>query len=149
MRIHDFSHISHILTSTERFMKKLLILLLGLLLLQISYSRSVLIPKNRPELVISKIYNPSSGKILVIYQCKDWLNRVTNSFAAPEFMIRIGSTIMSLWAADYDWPVSGGPGLPLPVDLLGLDRRTVQLLVERFEHASVDFGQLGLHLRRA
>ena len=44
---------------------------------------------------------------------------------------------------------SGGPGLPLPVDLLGLDRRTVQLLVERFEHASVDFGQLGLHLRRA
>ena len=66
MRIHDFSHISHILTSTERFMKKLLILLLGLLLLQISYSRSVLIPKNRPELVISKIYNPSSGKILVI-----------------------------------------------------------------------------------
>ena len=55
MRIHDFSHISHILTSTERFMKKLLILLLGLLLLQISYSRSVLIPKNRPELVISKI----------------------------------------------------------------------------------------------
>ena len=69
MRIHDFSHISHILTSTERFMKKLLILLLGLLLLQISYSRSVLIPKNRPELVISKIYNPSSGKILVIYQC--------------------------------------------------------------------------------
>ena len=195
-------------------MKKLLILLLGLLLLQISYSRSVLIPKNRPELVISKIYNPSSGKILVIYQCKDWLNRVTNSFAAPEFMIRIGSTIMSLSAADYDWPVStdgsewvkvtdlndmpltagtkspyvqqiritadvnpqtelrpadghlllhgsdadgdrfghagsGGPGLPLPVDLLGLDRRTVQLLVERFEHASVDFGQLGLHLRRA
>lgn len=106
MRIHDFSHISHILTSTERFMKKLLILLLGLLLLQISYSRSVLIPKNRPELVISKIYNPSSGKILVIYQCKDWLNRVTNSFAAPEFMIRIGSTIMSLSAADYDWPVS-------------------------------------------
>ena len=87
-------------------MKKLLILLLGLLLLQISYSRSVLIPKNRPELVISKIYNPSSGKILVIYQCKDWLNRVTNSFAAPEFMIRIGSTIMSLSAADYDWPVS-------------------------------------------
>ena len=106
MRIHDFSHISHILTSTERFMKKLLILLLGLLLLQISYSRSVLIPKNRPELVISKIYNPSSGKILVIYQCKDWLNRVTNSFAAPEFMIRIGSTIMSLSAADYDWTVS-------------------------------------------
>ena len=106
MRIHDFSHISHILTSTERFMKKLLILLLGLLLLQISYSRSVLIPKNRPELVISKIYNPSSGKILVIYQCKDWLNRVTNSFAAPEIMIRIGSTIMSLSAADYDWPVS-------------------------------------------
>ena len=214
MRIHDFSHISHILTSTERFMKKLLILLLGLLLLQISYSRSVLIPKNRPELVISKIYNPSSGKILVIYQCKDWLNRVTNSFAAPEFMIRIGSTIMSLSAADYDWTVStdgsewvkvtdlndmpltagtkspyvqqiritadvnpqtelrpatvtfsstdqtqtatvsvtqeaAGPGLPLPVDLLGLDRRTVQLLVERFEHASVDFGQLGLHLRRA
>ncbi len=87
-------------------MKKLLILLLGLLLLQISYSRSVLIPKNRPELVISKIYNPSSGKILVIYQCKDWLNRVTNSFAAPEFMIRIGSTIMSLSAADYDWTVS-------------------------------------------
>ena len=106
MRIHDFSHISHILTSTERFMKKLLILLLGLLLLQISYSRSVLIPKKRPELVISKIYNPSSGKILVIYQCKDWLNRVTNSFAAPEFMIRIGSTIMSLSAADYDWTVS-------------------------------------------
>lgn len=106
MRIHDFSHISHILTSTERFMKKLLILLLGLLLLQISYSRSVLIPKKRPELVISKIYNPSSGKILVIYQYKDWLNRVTNSFAAPEFMIRIGSTIMSLSAADYDWTVS-------------------------------------------
>ena len=46
------------LTQTE-----LLILLLGLLLLQISYSRSVLIPKKRPELVISKIYNPSSGKI--------------------------------------------------------------------------------------
>ena len=39
-------------------------------------------------------------------------------------------------------------GLPEPVDLLGIDCRTVQLLVERFEHASVDLGQFGLYIRR-
>ncbi len=43
----------------------------------------------------------------------------------------------------------GWPGLPEPVDLLGIDSRTVQYPVECVEHAPGHLRQLGLHLRRA
>ena len=55
-------------------MKKLLILLSGLLLLQTSCSRPDSAPASRAEGIVAEIHNPSSRKVLVACHRGDWRN---------------------------------------------------------------------------
>ena len=62
-------------------MKKLLILLSGLLLLQTSCSHTESAPGTRAERVVSEIHNPASKKVLVACHRGDWRNWPENSLA--------------------------------------------------------------------
>ena len=75
-------------------MKKLLILLSGLLLLQTSCSRPASAPASRAEGIVAEIHNPSSRKVLVACHRGDWRNYPENSIPAIESVIRMGVDIM-------------------------------------------------------
>ena len=77
-------------------MKKLLILLSGLLLLQTSCSRPASAPASRAEGIVAEIHNPSSRKVLVASHRGDWRNYPENSIPAIESVIRMGVDIMEL-----------------------------------------------------
>ena len=77
-------------------MKKLLILLSGLLLLQTSCSHTESAPGTRAERVVSEIHNPASKKVLVACHRGDWRNYPENSIAAIESVIGMGVDIMEL-----------------------------------------------------
>ena len=68
-------------------MKKLLILLSGLLLLQTSCSHSASVPGNHADWVVSELHAPSSDKVLVACHRGDWRNWPENSLAAIESVI--------------------------------------------------------------
>ena len=63
-------------------MKKLFILLSGLLLLQTSCSRPDPVPANRAEGIVAEIHDPASKKVLVACHRGDWRNYPENSLAA-------------------------------------------------------------------
>ncbi|WP_373085286.1 glycerophosphodiester phosphodiesterase family protein [Alistipes shahii] len=77
-------------------MKKLLILLLGLLLLQTSCSHSASVPGNHADWVVSELHAPSSDKVLVACHRGDWRNWPENSLAAIESVIGMGADIVEL-----------------------------------------------------
>ena len=77
-------------------MKKLLILLSGLLLLQTSCSHSASVPGNHADWVVSELHDPSSDKVLVACHRGDWRNWPENSLAAIESVIGMGADIMEL-----------------------------------------------------
>ena len=77
-------------------MKKLLILLSGLLLLQTSCSHTESAPGTRAERVVSEIHNPSSNKVLVACHRGDWRNWPENSLAAIESVIGMGADIVEI-----------------------------------------------------
>ena len=77
-------------------MKKLLILLSGLLLLQTSCSHSASVPGNHADWVVSELHAPSSDKVLVACHRGDWRNWPENSLAAIESVIGMGADIMEL-----------------------------------------------------
>ncbi len=76
-------------------MKKLLILLSGLLFL-ISCSRPASVPANRAETVVSELHDPASKKVLVACHRGDWRNYPENSLAAIESVIRMGADIVEI-----------------------------------------------------
>ena len=77
-------------------MKKLLILLSGLLLLQTSCSRPASAPASRAEGIVAEIHNPSSRKVLVACHRGDWRNYPENSLAAIESVIGMGADIVEI-----------------------------------------------------
>ena len=77
-------------------MKKLLILLSGLLLLQTSCSRPDSAPASRAEGIVAEIHNPSSRKVLVASHRGDWRNYPENSLAAIESVIGLGADIVEI-----------------------------------------------------
>ena len=77
-------------------MKKLLILLSGLLLLQTSCSHSASVPGNHADWVVSELHAPSSDKVLVACHRGDWRNWPENSLAAIESVIGMGADIVEL-----------------------------------------------------
>ena len=77
-------------------MKKLFILLSGLLLLQTSCSHSASVPGNHADWVVSELHDPSSDKVLVACHRGDWRNWPENSLAAIESVIGMGADIMEL-----------------------------------------------------
>ena len=77
-------------------MKKLLILLSGLLLLQTSCSHSASVPGNHADWVVSELHDPSSDKVLVACHRGDWRNWPENSLAAIESVIGMGADIVEL-----------------------------------------------------
>ena len=77
-------------------MKKLLILLSGLLLLQTSCSHTESVPGTRAERVVSEIHNPASKKVLVACHRGDWRNWPENSLAAIESVIGMGADIVEI-----------------------------------------------------
>ena len=77
-------------------MKKLLILLSGLLLLQTSCSHTESAPGTRAERVVSEIHNPASKKVLVACHRGDWRNWPENSLAAIESVIGMGADIVEI-----------------------------------------------------
>ena len=77
-------------------MKKLLILLSGLLLLQTSCSRPAPAPASRAEGIVAEIHNPSSRKVLVACHRGDWRNYPENSLAAIESVIGMGADIVEI-----------------------------------------------------
>lgn len=77
-------------------MKKLLILLSGLLLLQTSCSRPASAPASRAEGIVAEIHNPSSRKVLVACHRGDWRNYPENSLAAIESVIGLGADIVEI-----------------------------------------------------
>ena len=77
-------------------MKKLLILLSGLLLLQTSCSHSASVPGNHADWVVSELHAPSSDKVLVACHRGDWRNWPENSLPAIESVIGMGADIMEL-----------------------------------------------------
>ena len=77
-------------------MKKLLILLSGLLLLQTSCSRPDSAPASRAEGIVAEIHNPSSRKVLVACHRGDWRNYPENSLAAIESVIGLGADIVEI-----------------------------------------------------
>ena len=77
-------------------MKKLLILLSGLLLLQTSCSRPDSAPASRAEGIVAEIHNPSSRKVLVACHRGDWRNYPENSLAAIESVIGMGADIVEI-----------------------------------------------------
>ena len=77
-------------------MKKLLILLSGLLLLQTSCSRPDSAPASRAEGIVAEIHNPSSRKVLVACHRGDWRNYPENSLAAIGSVIGMGADIVEI-----------------------------------------------------
>ena len=77
-------------------MKKLLILLSGLLLLQTSCSHTESAPGTRAERVVSEIHNPASKKVLVACHRGDWRNWPENSIDAIESVIAMGVDVMEM-----------------------------------------------------
>ena len=77
-------------------MKKLLILLSGLLLLQTSCSRPASAPASRAEGIVAEIHNPSSRKVLVACHRGDWRNYPENSLAAIGSVIGMGADIVEI-----------------------------------------------------
>ena len=77
-------------------MKKLLILLSGLLLLQTSCSRPASAPASRAEGIVAEIHNPSSRKVLVASHRGDWRNYPENSLAAIGSVIGMGADIVEI-----------------------------------------------------
>ena len=77
-------------------MKKLLILLSGLLLLQTSCSHSASVPGNHADWVVSELHSPSSDKVLVACHRGDWRNWPENSLPAIESVIDMGADIVEL-----------------------------------------------------
>ena len=77
-------------------MKKLLILLSGLLLLQTSCSHTESVSGTRAERVVSEIHDPSSNKVLVACHRGDWRNWPENSLAAIESVIGMGADIVEI-----------------------------------------------------
>ena len=77
-------------------MKKLLILLSGLLLLQTSCSRPAPAPASRAEGIVAEIHNPSSRKVLVACHRGDWRNYPENSLAAIGSVIGLGADIVEI-----------------------------------------------------
>lgn len=77
-------------------MKKLLILLSGLLLLQTSCSRPASAPASRAEGIVAEIHTPSSRKVLVACHRGDWRNYPENSLAAIESVIGMGADIVEI-----------------------------------------------------
>ena len=77
-------------------MKKLLILLSGLLLLQTSCSHTESVSGTRAERVVSEIHNPASNKVLVACHRGDWRNWPENSLAAIESVIGMGADIVEI-----------------------------------------------------
>ena len=77
-------------------MKKLLILLSGLLLLQTSCSHTESSPASRAEGIVAEIHNPSSRKVLVASHRGDWRNYPENSLAAIESVIGMGADIVEI-----------------------------------------------------
>ena len=77
-------------------MKKLLILLSGLLPLQTSCSRPASAPASRAEGIVAEIHNPSSRKVLVACHRGDWRNYPENSLAAIESVIGMGADIVEI-----------------------------------------------------
>ena len=77
-------------------MKKLLILLSGLLLLQTSCSRPASAPASRAAGIVAEIHNPSSRKVLVACHRGDWRNYPENSLAAIESVIGMGADIVEI-----------------------------------------------------
>ena len=77
-------------------MKKLFILLSGLLLLQTSCSRPDPVPANRAEGIVAEIHDPASKKVLVACHRGDWRNYPENSLAAIESVIGMGADIVEI-----------------------------------------------------
>ena len=77
-------------------MKKLLILLSGLLLLQTSCSHTESVSGTRAERVVSEIHDPSSNKVLVACHRGDWRNYPENSLASIESVIGMGADIVEI-----------------------------------------------------
>ena len=77
-------------------MKKLLILLSGLLLLQTSCSHSASVPGNHADWVVSELHDPSSDKVLVACHRGDWRNWPENSLPAIESVIDMGADIVEI-----------------------------------------------------
>ena len=77
-------------------MKKLLILLSGLLLLQTSCSHSASVPGNHADWVVSELHDPSSNKVLVACHRGDWRNWPENSLPAIESVIDMGADIVEI-----------------------------------------------------
>ena len=77
-------------------MKKLLILLSGLLLLQTSCSHSASVPGNHADWVVSELHDPSSDKVLVACHRGDWRNWPENSIDAIESVIAMGVDVMEM-----------------------------------------------------
>ena len=77
-------------------MKKLLILLSGLLLLQTSCSHTESAPGTRAERVVSEIHDPASKKVLVASHRGDWRNYPENSLPAIRSAIEMGVDIVEI-----------------------------------------------------